>query len=525
MASKHNNKIRVRFAPSPTGAPHVGNIRTALFAWLFARHHKGTFILRIEDTDTDRVVAGSVETILEALDWLGLEVDEGVKSFELQVSSQRLVSLWPTSFKKEKNGVLQEVGEYGPYFQSKRLDIYKKYAEELVAKGHAYYCFCSEERLEQIRKEQEAKKLPPKYNGHCLTLDAAEVKKLLDGGEAHVIRMKIGHEGETVLNDVIKGEVRFKNSLIDDQVLLKSDGFPTYHLAAVVDDHLMEISHVIRADEWLPSTPKHLLLYDYFGWAKPAFAHVPIILGPDKTKLSKRHGAVSILDYREAGYLPEAMFNYLAFLGWNPKTDQELFSRDELIKEFDLDKVNKANPIFDIKKLNWMNGQYIKKMTANELQSVILNEAKRSEGSHGLILGSFANAQDDALKKVVKLAQERMEKLVDFAPLTDFLRQDKLDYDAKILIPKGLSQTQCKTQLQTALDVISKIEAGDWQEEKLRKTFLDYCEKNNVKRGELLWPVRVAVTGLANSPDLFAVMDILGKKKSIERIREAISKL
>lgn len=494
------DKIRVRFAPSPTGAPHVGNIRTALFAWLFARHHGGTFILRIEDTDKNRIVPGSVEAILESLDWLGLEIDEGVKSF-----------------KTEEKIEFTEAGSHGPYLQSKRLDIYKKHAEELVTKGHAYYCFCTEERLKKLRAEQEAKKMPPKYDGYCLTLDAAEVKKRLERGEARVVRMKIDDKGETILNDIIKGEVRFKNSLLDHQVLLKSDGFPTYHLANVVDDHLMEISHVIRAEEWLPSTPKHILLYGYFGWPKPQFAHLPVILGPDKTKLSKRHGAVSVLDYRDQGYLPKAMVNYLALLGWNPKTNQEFFSLKELKDEFDLDKVNKANPIFDIKKLNWMNGQYIKKMDVDELTDIILSLRAKPASLSTL-------PRNDTLK-IVKLAQERMEKLSDFEPLTDFLFKDKLEYNSQILVPKGLNQTQTKTMLQTALDVISKIEAGDWQEEKLRQTFLDYCEKNNIKRGELLWPMRVAVTGLKDSPDLFVVMDILGKEKSAERIKEATGKL
>ncbi|MDP1709829.1 MAG: glutamate--tRNA ligase, partial [Candidatus Komeilibacteria bacterium] len=274
MAQKH--KVRVRFAPSPTGAPHVGNIRTALFSWLFARHHNGTFILRIEDTDQARTVPGSLENIIESLKWLNLTVDEG------------------------------------PIFQSQRLDIYKKHALELVGNGHAYYCFCSEDRLKTLRAKQEAQKLPPKYDRHCLNLSANEIKQKLADGESNVIRLRVKSEGETTFADIIKGQVSFKNSLIDDQVLLKSDGFPTYHLAAVVDDHLMEISHVIRAEEWLPSTPKHIMLYDYFGWEKPIFAHVPVILGPDKSKLSKRHGAVSLFEYRAQGYLPEAMMNYLA---------------------------------------------------------------------------------------------------------------------------------------------------------------------------------------------------------------------
>ena len=474
----NNKQIRVRFAPSPTGSPHVGNIRTALFTWLFARHNNGHFILRIEDTDQARTVPGSLENILEGLKWLGLDFDEG------------------------------------PIFQSERLEIYKKYALELVEKNHAYYCFCSEERLKQVRAEQEAQKLPPKYDRHCINLSADEVQQKLSDNEPHVIRLRVKSEGETSFEDIIKGSISFKNSTIDDQVLLKSDGFPTYHLASVVDDYEMKISHVIRAEEWLPSTPKHIMLYDYFGWDKPQFAHVPIILGPDKSKLSKRHGAVSLLEYRDQGYLPEAMVNYLAFLGWNPKTDQEIFTREELIAAFDLAKVNKANPIFDIKKLNWMNQQYIQKMPAEKLLEII-NIAHTTPAP---LLG------EEGIK-VAKLAQERMEKLSDFESLTSFLFTDDLSYEADILIPKGLDKTQSQTQMQTALEIAEKIGGTDWSEANLRQTYLDYCEQNNVKKGDLLWPLRVAVTGLKNSPDVFAVMDILGKEKTISRIKEATTKL
>ena len=465
--------------------------------------------MRIEDTDQARTVKGSLENILDGLKWLGLDFDEG------------------------------------PIFQSERLAIYKKYALELVDKNHAYYCFCTEDRLKQVRAEQEAQKLPPKYDRHCINLPADEVQQKLADGENHVIRMRVKSEGETVFDDIIKGSISFKNSTVDDQVLLKSDGFPTYHLASVVDDHEMKISHVIRAEEWLPSTPKHIMLYDYFGWDKPEFAHVPIILGPDKSKLSKRHGAVSLLDYRDQGYLPEAMVNYLAFLGWNPKTDQEIFTREELIAAFDLAKVNKANPIFDIKKLNWMNQQYVQKMSVDDLATAIKNHPIPPPNpllSTGGGAGTRANElsptlppllrrepegghADEVLYKTVKLAQERMEKLTDFESLTSFLFVDKLEYEADILIPKGLDQTQCKTQLQTALDIAEKIGDKDWNEANLRQIYLDYCEQNNVKKGDLLWPLRVAVTGLKNSPDVFAVMDILGKAKTKTRIEEATTKL
>ncbi len=483
--------MRVRFAPSPTGSPHVGNIRTALFTWLFARHNQGQFILRIEDTDKERTAPGSLENILESLKWLALTIDEG------------------------------------PIFQSERLEIYKKHALLLVEKGQAYYCFCSKERLEQVHKAQAAQKLPPKYDRHCLRLATDEIKQKLANQEPHVIRMKIKSEGETAFADIIKGEISFKNSTIDDQILLKSVGFPTYHLASVVDDYLMNISHVIRAEEWLPSTPKHIMLYGYFGWPTPEFAHVPVILGPDKSKLSKRHGAVSLLEYRDQGYLPEAMVNYLAFLGWNPKTDQEIFTREELIAAFDLSQVNKANPIFDIAKLNWMNGQYIKKMSAETLTDAILSlRAKRSNPVVDSGIASVVSTLPrNDMTKIVKLAQERMEKLSDFESLTSFLSAEQLEYEAELLLPKGLDKTQCKTQLQTALKIAEPIGDKDWNENHLRQIYIDYCEHNNIKKGDLLWPLRVAVTGLKNSPDVFAVMDILGKPKASQRIQMAINML
>ncbi|MDZ4221243.1 MAG: glutamate--tRNA ligase, partial [Patescibacteria group bacterium] len=335
--------IRTRFAPSPTGEPHVGNIRTALFAWLYARHHKGSFILRVEDTDQARSSEGSLASILESLAWLGIDIDEGVTAADGS-----------------------EKGDKGPYTQSKRLAIYQKHAKELLDKGKAFYCFCSRDRLAVLKELQQERKEPPRYDGACLSLEPDETEKLLADKAPHVVRMKIPQGGETNFDDAIKGRISFKNASLDYQVLLKADGFPTYHLASVVDDHLMEISHVIRADEWLPSTPKHVLLYQSFGWQQPQFSHVPFILGMDRAKLSKRHGAVSVLEYKK-DYLPEALVNYLVLLGWNPKTEQEILSREELIAQFDLDKINKNNPIFDTTKLNWLNSQYIKQADPGRL--------------------------------------------------------------------------------------------------------------------------------------------------------------
>jgi len=481
---KDSTQIKTRFAPSPTGAPHVGNIRTALFAWLFAKSQGGKFLLRIEDTDRTRYDQESVKQILESLDWLGIDIDEGVASIDA------------------------ERGDLGPYTQSKRLDIYKKHALKLIEKGKAYYCFCDQKRLEKLRLDAEKNKKPPKYDGHCLCLKKEEIEKNLKQNKPFVIRMVVPNDGETFFFDEIKGDISFKNETIDHQVLLKSDGFPTYHLACVVDDHLMKITHVIRADEWLPSTPKHVLLYKYFGWTEPKWAHLPIILGKDKSKLSKRHGAVSVLEYKSQGYLAEAMVNYLALLGWNPKTEQEIFSQKELVDKFDLKKVNKNNPIFDSEKLDWINHEHIQKLSINELAYEIKSEKEKQDPKF--------------FKKAVALLQERMEKISDFEKFSEFL-WTLPEYDGKILCPKKGELKSAKSSLEKCLDLCEKEEP--WSEENLRKTFLGYCESHRVKRGDLLWPLRVSVSGSENSPEVFSIMGILGKEESIRRIKLGISKI
>lgn len=508
-----NKHIRTRFAPSPTGALHAGNIRTALFAWLFARHHQGTFILRIEDTDQEREEEGALSAILDALTWLGLTIDEGVVS------------------------LAEEKGDTGPYTQSKRLDIYQEHAKRLLDTRHAFYCFCSENRLAVLRELRESRKEPPRYDGRCSRLEPDEVEERLATNARRVIRMKVPSSGETVFQDAVKGEVRVKNENIDYQILLKSDGFPTYHLAAVVDDHLMGISHVFRADEWLPSTPKHVLLYRYFGWELPVWVHLPVILGTDRAKLSKRRGAVSVLAYQK-DYLPGALVNYLALLGWNPKTEQEILSREELIEQFDLAKINKNNPIFDVAKLNWLNNQYIRKMPVEKLTDILLSLRAEPEGRsaailsthHGPTLGLLRSSakgglpRNDTLKKAVKLVQDRMEKLSDFSGLTEFLWKDELRYEPNILVPKQSDAHKTIQMLKTASNLILNIAEGDWDDERLRQTFFEFAELNKIPKGEILWPLRVAVTGLQHSPDVFGVMDILGKQKTSQRIQRAIAK-
>ncbi|MEJ2739741.1 MAG: glutamate--tRNA ligase, partial [Dehalococcoidia bacterium] len=322
--------VRVRFAPSPTGYPHLGNIRTALFNWLFARHNNGTFILRIEDTDAARKVEGAVEIIMDSLQWLGLDWDEG------------------------------------PFFQSQRLQYYKEIADRLVEEDKAYLCYCSPERLDEVRREQMKRKQPPGYDRHCRSLTKEEKTEMEASGITPVVRFKIPLDGQTSFKDLIKGEVSFENKVLDDIVLLKSDGYPTYHLANIIDDHNMNISHVLRADEWLSSTPRHLLLYQAVGWRPPEFAHLPMILGPDRAKLSKRHGATAINEYRDKGYLPEAMINFLSLLGWSLDDKTELLSRDEIIAHFSLERVSKTAAVFNNEKLDWMNGIYIRNLDIDQ---------------------------------------------------------------------------------------------------------------------------------------------------------------
>jgi len=474
-------KIKVRFAPSPTGDPHVGGIRTALFNWLLARKHKGKFILRIEDTDRERYQPESVERIEESLKWLGLNWDEG------------------------------------PYFQSERITLYQKAAEELVEKGRAYYCFCRKERLEKLRIQQAENNQPPKYDKHCRYLPKEEVEKRIKAGEPHVIRLDIPEEGTTEFNDLIRGKISFENKVLDDTILLKSDGYPTYHLANVVDDHAMGITHVIRAEEWLPSTPKHIILYQALGYTPPKFAHLPLILGRDKKKLSKRHGSVSILKYREEGYLPEAVINFLAFLGWNPKTEKEFFTREELIKAFSLAGVNKAGAIFNLDKLNWLNGLYIRKLDLEKLVSLGIPYLKEE-------YRKIAAEKKINLKKLWQMSQERINTLKEINHLCDFVFEP-IEYLPEILIPAKGSKKATQENLNLVKNKLESIAAEDFYSEKLRNIFMEFIQKRGLKTGELLWPFRVALSGKRASPDVFDIAELFGKEKTLEKIKLALEKL
>lgn len=493
------SKIRTRFAPSPTGYLHVGNLRSALYAYLFAKQNKGIFFIRVEDTDQARKVEGAVENMLNTLKWAGIEPDEG----------QIL----------DSEGKASEKGKFGPYTQSQRLDIYREYAQELIGKGLAYYCFCTPERLEEVRKSQEAAKKPTRYDGHCRNLSADEAKKRIEAGERYVIRMKVP-AGETIeFEDMIRGRVKFRSDEIDDQVILKSDGFPTYHLAHVVDDHLMQTSHIIRGEEWLPSTPKHLLLFKYFGWEAPQYAHLSLILNPDKTKLSKRQGDVAVEDYRDKGYLPEALVNFIALLGWNPGTEQEIFSLEELVKEFSFDHIHKAGAVFDHQKLDWMNGEYIKKLSFEEFAKVAKPFLERN-------LGKLADAADERTeRKALAMEQTRISKLSEAGEGVGFLFQQKLQYDPQLLIWKKSDANNAKKNLEILVKELEGYDEADWTAGQLEEKIISFIKESSLTNGEMLWPMRVALTGQEKSPTPFEVAEALGKGKSLARLSEAIKLL
>lgn len=473
-------KIRTRFAPSPTGYLHIGGLRTALYSYLFAKQHNGQFVLRLEDTDQKRFVQDAAQVIYDGLAWAGVNCDEGPNIG----------------------------GEYGPYVQSGRLELYKKYAQELIDKDHAYYCFCDETTLETMRNEQVAKKLAPKYDRRCLALSKEDIKAKIEQGQPHVIRMKIPSGRIITINDIIRGKVTYKSDDLDDQVLQKSDGYPTYHLAVVVDDYLMKISHITRSEEWLPSTPKHVLLYEYFGWEVPVFAHLPLLLNTDKTKMSKRKGDVAVGDYMKKGYLPEAMINYLAFLGWNPGTEKEIFSMEELLQDFKLEKVHKAGAVFNIEKLNWYNSYYLRQLPENELLKKFRPYLPENN--------TFS---DEQIKKMLNLEKERSSNLLDIAESLKFFFR-LASYDQNLLKWKEMTNEEIKKSLEKSKNIISNLDEKDLTKENITQILLTETANWNNK-GELLWPLRVALSGQKNSPPPFDLIEILGKKESLERIQKA----
>jgi glutamyl-tRNA synthetase len=479
MQPELNNSVRVRFAPSPTGYPHLGNIRTALFNWLFARHHGGKFILRIEDTDVARKVEGAVEAILDSLHWLGLNWDEG------------------------------------PYFQSQRLPIYRETAQRLLEDGHSYLCYCSPERLEAMRQEQIKRRQPPKYDRRCRELTRRERAELEATGINPVIRFRTPLEGETTFYDLIRGAVTFKNDTLDDFVLLKSDGYPTYHLANVVDDHLMAISHVLRADEWLSSTPRHILLYQALDWQPPQFAHLPMILGPDRAKLSKRHGATTVIEYQRQGYLPEAMVNFLALLGWSLDDRTELLSREELIKHFSLERVGKTAAIFNKDKLDWMNGVYLRKLSLEEFVQQALPFLDRD-----LPKSVGRPFERSYLSQVLSLIQERARTLAEVPQLASFFFLEELHYDTGLLLSEKLDTESAGRAITIVLQKLEGVTT--WDPTTLENLLRPLATELNLKTGELFGLLRVAVTGRTAAPPLFQTMAVLGREKCLKRLNAAL---
>jgi len=481
--------IRVRYAPSPTGQPHLGNIRTALFNWLFARRHGGKFILRVEDTDQDRLVPGSVEAVLEALEWLGLDWDEGP-------------------------GV---GGPHAPYFQSQRLGLYREAAERLVEQGNAYRCYCTVDRLAQIRAEQQRQKVPLRYDRHCRSLTSREQRELEDAGGPWVVRFRMPTSGTTTVHDLIRGEVAWQNELLDDFIILKSDGFPTYHLANATDDHLMEISHVLRAEEWLPSVPRHLQLYQALGFAAPQFAHLPMILGPDRAKLSKRHGATSVLEYREAGYLPEALRNFMLLLGWSLDDKTEVMPLETMVANFSLDRVVRSGAIFDREKLLWMNGVYLRQLSSPELA-----KRMRSFLERGLPT-DLTPVDQDYLLGIAPLVQERIKLLSEAADLTSYFFLSELDYDPATLVQRDMDRERTLAALQRAQAELSSAPVFEHQplEELLRGAGADL----GLPPRQFFGALRVAATGRTASPPLFHTLEVLGRKRVLHRIQSAIQRL
>lgn len=474
------NKIRLRLAPSPTGFLHIGNLRTALFGYLLAKSLGGQFILRIEDTDDKREVAGAAESLVNILHWVGISFDEGPHLG----------------------------GAYGPYIQSERKEIYHKYISELLDRDGAYHCFCSPDDLTKMREEQQAQKLPPRYDRRCRQLTKEQVAQRIAAGESYIIRQKLPLEGEVLVHDELRGDISFQCADLEDHTLIKSNGMPTYQFASVVDDHLMEISHVTRGDEWLPSFPKNILLYQAFGWQAPVFIHLPLILNKTGGKLSKRQGDVFVEQYKDRGYLPQALINFCALLGWHPKHDKEILSLTELEQEFAIKGMGASPAVFDEEKLDYYNAWYIRQKTDQELLD--LTRAYLPSGE-----------SDEYLLAVIATVKDRLKHLPEVSALTSFYFGDQVDYDKELLIWKSLSKEDVKNNLS---ELLTKLEAMDWNEG-LETAVVDWLKQSDKKLGDYLWPLRVALTGHKASPGPFEVALVLGKDRSLARIKIAITKL
>ena len=479
------DKIRIRFAPSPTGFLHIGNFRVALFDYLIAKNLGGELILRIEDTDSKREVEGAAEKLIKLLDDFNIEFNEGP----------------------------HVGGAYGPYTQSERIDIYKRYSDQLLKEEKVYRCFCTEDRLTEMRADQEARKLPPRYDRLCRDLSLAESDKRAAAGESYVIRQKMPLEGKITVHDELRGDITFDATDLDDQVLVKSNGIPTYQFASVIDDHTMEISHVTRGDEWIPSYPKNILLYQALNWTPPKFIHFPLILNKEGGKLSKRKGDVFVEDFVAKGYLPEAIINFCALLGWHPKGDNEILSLEELVKEFFVDGIGISPAVFDIEKLNYYNGYYIRLKKPEEL--VMLCKPFLEAADYDL--------NNVYLDRIIAIGCDRLKTLPDIVETSAYFFKD-LEYASDLLLWKTLTLEAAKNNLQELITILEKISEDNWTKENLEEEVFMYLKSNDKKNGDYLWPWRVAVTGEKNSPSPFEVSWALGKEKTLNRIKEALNK-
>lgn len=484
--------VRVRFAPSPTGYLHIGGLRTALFNYLYARHTDGTMILRIEDTDRTRFVEGALENLLKALEWSGVEIDEGVML--------------------DSDGKVTEKGEYGPYIQSDRVEagIYDEYIEKLIEDDKAYYCFCSQERIDEVRDRQKADGLTPKYDGLCRSIPLEEARERVANGEEHTVRLKLPQDRDISFEDRIKGKITFNTNDMDDQVLIKRDGFPTYHFAVVVDDHLMKITHVVRGDEWISSTPKHVYLYEAFGWDAPEYIHLPTVLNENHKKYSKRNGDGMVEDFIEEGYTPEGLINFLSLLGWSPDSEEEIFTMEELQNQFDFDRVNKTGAVFDKRKLDWVNGHYVREMSPEDLGQAIKPYMEKA----GLIDDSYS---DENLNLLAQTWQSAINKFSDAPELARNYFLDEIDMEWDEEAKEALANEEARTLVDTFLAKLDEIDEVD---EEFATTIMKTIQKETGIKGKNLWfPVRAAVTGSVHGPELNNVFMLMGKDKLTKRLK------
>lgn len=484
--------VRVRFAPSPTGFVHIGSLRTALYNYLFAKKMGGTYLLRVEDTDRTRLVDGAIENMLSAMNWAGVNHTEGVVLDEF--------------------GKVTQKGEYGPYIQSERLDIYKKYIQKLLDEDKAYYCFCTKDRLDKLRETQKENGENPKYDGYCKSLSKEEIQKRIENGEEYVIRLKLPKNHTIKFKDLVRGETEFNTNDLDDQVLIKADGFPTYHFAVVVDDYLMKITHVIRGEEWVSSTPKHVYLYEAFGWEAPTFVHLPNILNTEKKKLSKRQGDVAVEDFKKKGYLPQGLINYVSLVGWSPEENKELFTMSELENSFSIERVSKSGGVFDTEKLNWVNQHYIKEADDSYLTDLAIPFLVEE----GFIKEDEVNSKYEFIKGMVSVLKEKLQYVKEITLHANIFFGDKVKLEDSEC-EEFLKLEHMNTLINSLCEKVESSEKVD--EEFVKAMFKEIQKEHGIKGKNLFMGSRVILTGQMHGPDLPKTMEVLGKEICLNRIK------